>query len=272
MGNLFFPQLGSGAIAQYPVKKTRVVRSVTNLLPDGSMIVQADTPASKLVWEMNYSELAPADAIALQSHFQACCGPYHAFTFIDPTDNMFGSSVDLTATAWSKDPQIQITAGAADPIEGTNAFIVTNEGSAVQKFSQQLTVPANYQYCFSLYARSAQPSIVTAMWQGANAIANNELAVSTIWNRIVSSGRLNDAGTELSVGVMLQPGQQITVYGLQLEAQIQPSRYRPTVTNGGVYPNAHFVAATLSMTSDAPSLFSTRFAIQANTQVTDGNN
>jgi hypothetical protein len=272
MGNLFFPQLSSGAIAQYPVKKTNVVRSVTNLLPDGSMILQADTPASKLVWEMNYSELEPADAIALQSHFQACRGPYYAFTFIDPTDNMFASSVDLTASVWSKDPQIQITAGASDPIAGTNAFVLTNEGSAVQKLSQQLTVPATYQYCFSLYAMSAQPSTVTVMCRGANATANSELAVSTIWNRIVSSGRLNDPGTELNVGVMLQPGQQITLYGLQLEAQIQPSRYRPTVTNGGVYANAHFVSATLSMTSNAPSLFSTRFAIQTNTQVTDGNN
>ena len=242
------------------------------MLPDGSMIVHADTPASKLVWEMNYSELELADALALQSHFQACCGPYHAFTFIDPTDNMFASSVDLTASAWSKDPQIHITAGAPDPVGGASAFVLTNEGSATQRVWQQLAVPANYQYCLSLYAMSAQSSNLTAIWQGANAITNNELAVSTAWNRFVSSVRLNDAGSELTVGVMLQPGQQIMLYGLQLEAQIQPSRYRPTVTNGGVYPNAHFVSATFAMTSDAPSLFSTGFAIQANTQVTHGNN
>lgn len=265
MGNLFFPQLGSGAAAQYPIKKTNVVRTITNLLPDGSMIVLPDTPASKLMWEMTYSELSPADATALQSHFQACCGPYHAFTFIDPTDNMLASSVDLTNSAWSKDPQIHITAGVPDPLGETNAFVFTNEGGAAQQFSQQLTVPANYQYCFSLYATSAQPSTVTVVWHGANATANSELPVSTIWNRIVSSGRLNDAGTELTVGVMLQPGQQITLYGLQLEPQVEPSRYRATITNGGVYANAHFISATLPMISDAPNLFSTRFAIQTNT-------
>lgn len=265
MGNLFFPQLSSGAIAQYPIKKTNVVRTITNLLPDGSMILLADTPASKLMWEMTYTELAPADAMALQAHFQACYGPYHAFTFIDPTDNMLTSSVDLTNSVWSKDPQIQITTGASDPDGGTDAFVLTNEGSAIQKFCQQLTVPANYQYCFSLYATSAQPSTVAVAWQGSSAAANDELPVSTAWNRIVSSAQLNDAGTQLSVGVTLAPGQQVTLFGLQLEAQSQPSRYRATVASGGVYANAHFVSATFSMASDAPNLFSTRFAIETNT-------
>jgi hypothetical protein len=263
MANLFFPQLSTGAIAQYPIKKMLVTRNITNLLADGSMIVQADPDASKMIWQMAFTELPPADANTLQSHFESCRGPYHAFTFIDPTDNMLANSVDLSNSSWTKFPQIQITAGAADPNGGTNAFVVTNMGSAQQQVSQQLTIPANYQYCFSLFALSAQPTSLTLFRQGLTVTASDSVSIGTGWSRFVSSGRLNDPGTQFSVGISLEPGQQVTLFGLQLEPQIQPSRYRATVGSGGVYTNCHWASNTLQITSDAPNLFSTTFTIQS---------
>lgn len=226
------------------------------------MILQADVPASKLIWELAFAELSPADANALQAHFQSCYGPYHAFTFIDPTDNMLANSTDLTNAVWTKDPQIQITSRIADPMEGTNAFILTNAGSAAQTFCQQLIVPANYQYCFSLYALSAQAATLQLIRQGSTATVTDTVPVTATWNRVISTGSLNDAGTQFTVGVNLAPGQQVTLFGWQLEAQIQPSRYRPTVGSGGVYPNCHFTSPTIPIMSDAPNLFSTAFAIQ----------
>lgn len=264
MANLFFPQLSTGAIAQYPIKKTLVSRSITNLLPDGSMILQADPGASKLIWEMSFSELATADSQALQAHFEACYGPYYAFTFIDPTDNMLASSADLTNTAWTKDPQIQIVAGTADPSGGSSAFMVTNAGSAPQNISQRVAVPAGYQYCFSLFALSAVPAALTVLRQGTSATATDILQVRTAWTRFVSSGQLNDSGTQFSIVITLNPGQQIKLFGLQLEAQIQPSRYRPTVANGGVYPLCHWTSDTFPLVAEAPNLFSTGFAIETN--------
>jgi hypothetical protein len=263
MPNLFFPQLSTGAIAQYPIKKMLLTRNITNLLADGSMILQADPDASKVIWQMAFTELPPPDANALQSHFQSCFGPYHAFTFIDPTDNMLANSVDLSNSSWTKSPQIQITGGAADPNGGTNAVVVTNLGSGSQQVSQQLTVPANYQYCFSLFALSTQPATLTLFRQGLTTTANDSVSVGTGWSRFASSGRLNDPGTQVTVGISLEPGQQVTLFGLQLEAQIQPSRYRATVGSGGVYPNCHWASSTLQITSDAPNLFSTTFAIQS---------
>jgi hypothetical protein len=264
MASLFFPQLSSGAIAQYPIKKMHVTRNLANLLPDGSMIVQADPTASKLIWEMSFAELSSADANALQAHFESCRGPYHAFTFLDPTDNMFANSADLTNTVWARDPQILITPGAADPNGGTSAFVLTNAGNTAQRFAQQFTVPANYQYCFSLYAMSTKPTAVTLVRQGPAASAADEFPLNATWNRIVSSGRINDPGTQFAAGISLGPGQQVSVFGLQLEAQIQPSRYRPTVGNGGVYTNCHFTSATLPVSSDAPNLFSTVVTTQTN--------
>ena len=115
MDNLFFPQLSSGAVAQYPIHKTQVTRSVLNRLADGTVIVGPDPYASKLIWDLNFTQLSIDDISALQAHFQACCGPYRAFTFIDPTDNMLSNSADLTTASWQKDPQVRIAPGAADP-------------------------------------------------------------------------------------------------------------------------------------------------------------
>ncbi len=251
-------------MAQYPIKKTAVTRTITNLMADGSIIVQADTPAAKMIWEMAFTDLSPADATALQAHFQACIGPYHAFTFIDPTDNMLADSTDLTSISWVRSALLNVSDGASDPNGGSGAFLLTNTSSAPQQISQQLAVPANYQYCFSLYALSAVPMTLDLVRQGALASATNTLSVGPAWTRIISTGRLNDPGTQFTVAINLSPGQQVTVFGLQLEPQLQPSRYRPTVGRSGVYANAHWASDTLSMVSQAPNLFSTSFAIQAN--------
>lgn len=264
MANLFFPQLSTGAMAQYPLKKTRVTRTIINLLPDGSMVLLADANAGKLVWEMTFTELATADAQALQAHFHNCCGSYHAFTFLDPTDNLFANSVDLTNSSWAIGPTVQITSGITDPNGGTNAFMLTNSGDAPQTLSQLLSVPADYQYCFSLYAMSATAATLTLSRQGSTAVASQTFAVGSAWARLTSSGQLNDGSTQFTASISLAPGQQIAVYGLQLEAQVFPSRYRATTGTGGVYPQSHWASDTLALGSDAPNLFSLSFSIQTN--------
>ncbi|HZS55932.1 MAG TPA: hypothetical protein VFA65_16135 [Bryobacteraceae bacterium] len=240
-----------------------VTRTITNVLPDGTMILYADPAAAVVIWQMTFSELSSADINALQSHFQSCYGPYRAFTFIDPTDNMLASSTNLISSSWASSPLIQIAAGATDPMGGATAFVLTNTSNSAQQLFQQTTVPANYQYCFSLYALSAQPSTIALFRRGASATANETMEIGNYWRRIVSTGRLNDPGTQLSVGVNLAPGQQVTLFGLQLEAQIQPSRYRATAGNGGIYPNSHWTSNRLPITSDAPDSFSAAFTIQS---------
>ena len=109
MGNLYFPQLASGALAQYPIQKTRLARTIKNVLTDGSMVPLADPGGSRLVWQLSYTDLAASDAGLLQSFFDACAGPFYAFTFIDPTENMLSSSADLAASAWNASRSAWIT-------------------------------------------------------------------------------------------------------------------------------------------------------------------
>lgn len=267
MGELFFPQLASGALAQYPIQKTRVVPTIKNVMLDGSMILASELnfnpQASRLIFQLSYSDLEATDMQAMQGHFGACLGPLRAFTFIDPTDNMLASSSDLTATNWQRGA-IQVIPGAMDPNGGNEAFVLINVGQASQGIVQTLAVPAHYQYCLSAYVTSTQEGNIVLSRSGTNASNSTVVPVGSGWTRVISSGRLSDGSTKFTTGLILMPGQQVTVYGLQLEAQLQPSRYRATRGMGGVYSNAHWAVDELPIMAQAPNLFSTSFSIETN--------
>lgn len=265
MGSLYFPQLSSGALAQYPIQKVRIVPTVKNVMLDGNMLLytglNSNPGASRMMWELSYAGLGQGDAEALQLHFAACLGPLRAFTFIDPTNNMLVSSGDFTNTCWQKGA-IQVMSGVADPAGGAQGAVLTNTSQASQQVVQTLAIPANYQYCLSAYVLSAQATSIVLTRTGSTASDAKSLSVGPNWTRVVSSGRLNDAGTTLTAGLTLAPGQQVTIYGMQLEAQQQPSGYRRTGQEGGVYPRAHWATDELAITATAPNVFSTSFSIE----------
>jgi hypothetical protein len=262
MANLFYPQLVSGAVAQYPIRKIRTVRTVKNILPDGSMILFPDPNGGRLIWELEYTNLSDVDVQALQAHFGNCAGTFHAFTFIDPTDNMLASSSDLTEAPWLSSGPMQVNAGAPDPFGGNNAFVLTNLGQSNQEITQTLSIPSGYQYCLSLFVWSGNTSAVTLIRRGASSQDQTSVPAGPSWARVVSSGQLNDPDVGITVGLSLAPGQQLQVYGPQLEAQIAPSRYRATAQSGGVYVNAHWAIEQLNVTALAPSVYTTVLSIE----------
>jgi hypothetical protein len=216
-----------------------------------------------MAWQFSYTNLPPNDLAALQDHFSACSGPVHAFTLIDPTENMLVSSSDLSGAPWQYSPLITFAPNAADPNGATSAFTVTNTGEASQEITQTLAVPSGYQYCFSLYAVSAQPASLSLVRRGPSTQDVLQTPIGPSWSRLVSSGRLSDSGTSLTIGISLAPGQLLTIFGPQLEPQLAPSPYRPATQRGGVYANAHWAEERLTVTADAPDLFSTSFTIEA---------
>ncbi|MGH9583515.1 MAG: phage head spike fiber domain-containing protein [Bryobacteraceae bacterium] len=227
------------------------------------MILYADPFASRVEWQFSYVNLSGDDLSALKDHFSACAGPVHAFTLIDPTENMLVSSSDVTAGSWQKSPFITFTPERPDPNGGIAAFTLTNTGQAPQEIAQTLTVPSGYQYCFSLYVSSMQPGSISLVRRGSSIQDAIEVPIGPYWNRLVASGRLNDSGNAFTVAAALAPGQQVDVFGFQLEPQISPSGYRPTAQRGGVYPSAHWAAERFTVAAEAPDLFSTSFNIEA---------
>jgi hypothetical protein len=159
---------------------------------------------------------------------------------------------------------VQVDAGVADPVGTSFAFTVTNNGPVTEEVTQTLAVPANYQYCFSLYALSAPSSPpLTLVRRGASAEVATSYEIGPAWRRLVSAGELGDSGAEFTVAIRLLAGQQVTLYGPQLEPQIAPSRYRATSLTGGVYAVSHWAVDDLVITAEAPNLFSTSFSIEA---------
>src|ERR1035441_8859924 len=59
-----YPQLGSGALSQFPVQKTRRLRTVVNQAADGSTIKLADPAAEVTEWLLTYADLRDAEAAA----------------------------------------------------------------------------------------------------------------------------------------------------------------------------------------------------------------
>ncbi len=261
MANLAFPQLSSGALVQYPFRRARTIGSTFNTFADGSMICSNLNSNQQTVWELSFTDLTVQDQTALQNHVAACQGPLKPFIFIDPADNMLSNSGDLTAAAWIADPLLSISSGAMDPIGGATAFSVVNRGEAHQQFTQQVMAPANFQYCFSLYACSP---VATSLQLELSATSSNvqKFPIGSTWVRLVSPVQLSDTQTIFSVSIALPPGQTVVLWGPQLEPQSRPSRYRATSASGSVYQNAHLLSQSITFESHAPGLFSTAFSIE----------
>jgi len=266
MASLFYPQLASGALAQYPIRKIKTVRTIKNLLPDGNLVLYSDPNASMLLWQLTYTELSSSDVGALQQHFAACSGPLRGFTFIDPTDNMLVASTDVTAAAWQVPSVVTVTPGVSDPDGGSSGFDLVNTGQSASDITQTLSVPAGYQYCFSTYVRSSLTAQITFLRSGPSVTEEDTFTIGPRWRRFVSNGQLSDTGQNFTIGIRLSPGQEAQIFGPQLEAQAVPSRYRPTFTTGGVYSNAYWAVNELAIIAEAPNLFATSFTIETAVQ------
>lgn len=261
MANLHFPQLSSGAQVQYPLRKRRTIRTVANSFADGSMIGSPLNRFAQHVWQLAYSGLTAVDQSALQNHFAACQGQLLPFTFIDPTDNMIGLSSNVMRGTWRADPQLSVTAGAADPMGGTQAFLLVNDGQIDQKLSQTIPAQAAFHYCLSVFARADAATSVSLM-RSALSEASEQFAVGSDWRRLVHSTQLGESADTFTIAISVPAGQSLVIFAPQLEPQIAPSRYRATAGTGGIYPQAHFLDDAISFEADAPGLFSTVIKIE----------
>jgi hypothetical protein len=242
---LVYPQLATGALSQFPVQKRRRLRTVVNTSLDGRPIKLADPGAEVTEWQLAYAGLTDAEAAALQQFFAATEGSLNGFTFLDPTGNLFAWSSQLDNAAWVKQPFLSMAGAIADPVGGTAAWRLTDSGAGAQNISQTLSAPAGYVYCFSVFARSPQPTAVTLL-HGANRFTRN---LGTDWSRIAAAASGDASAASIVFGVELPAGGSADVFGMQVEPQAGASLYKATTTTGGVYENARFRDDVLSLTT-----------------------
>jgi hypothetical protein len=239
-----YPQLGSGALSQFPVQKNRRVRTIVNRAADGSTIKLADPAAEVTEWLLSYTDLSDEEAAALRAFFVATEGTLNGFTFLDPTGNLLAWSDQLDNAAWQKDPLLSLTGSITDPRGGTQAWRLSNSGEAEQTASQTLAAPGKYQYCLSAYVRAETTNSVglTVGSQTARRVVTRE------WTRIAWTCSGDAQVTSVRFAIEIGAGDSVEVYGLQVEAQAAASGYKAS-TRGGVYEDAHVVDDVLTITS-----------------------
>lgn len=251
---LYFPQLASGAVGQYPISKSLIQRTITNTLPDGSVIKYAD-PGSPLVqWTLRFQALADSEVALLQQFFATCEGQLNAFTFTDPLSNLLLWTEDLNQPAWQRSTLLQLMPGAADPNGGTSATQITNLTSTDLTIQQSITGPGWYSYTFSVYVQSHTPVNVSLVRQSGGLSSASICTANSAWQRASFTGQTNTTATSITVGVTIPTGGTVTVFGFQLEAQPAASPYKPSYETGGVYTSAHFSGDSLAVTTTAPNL------------------
>ena len=250
---LYFPQLASGAVGQYPVSKDLTQRTITNALPDGSVVKYADPGAPFTQWNLQFQGLADSEATILQDFFATCEGQLNAFTFTDPLGNLLLWSEDLTQPAWQASTLLQLTPGAADPNGGTSATGITNPTGADLTVQQTISAPGWYAYTFSVYLQSAMGVTLPLLMQTGGVSNTSPCTGGAAWQRFSLIGQTNTTAETVTVGLTIPAGQSVTVFGFQLEPQPAISPYKPSYETSGVYTNAHFSGDTFAVTTTAPN-------------------
>src|SRR6202011_5321385 len=98
---LVFPQLKTGAAAQYPMVRRYAARTVANTLGDGSTVVFADPDGAVREWELRAAGLTLEEWTAIEALFLAVSGRFTTFTFLDPAGNLLSHSEEFGQPEWN---------------------------------------------------------------------------------------------------------------------------------------------------------------------------
>jgi len=261
---LYYPQLESGAVSQFPVMRNMTMRTVANELPSGFTIRMADAGYQKVQWRLRYASLTDAERTALENLFEASEGQLNTFTLLDPTANLLTWSEDWTQGVWTADPLLEVTGGVADPLGGNGGIQLTNTAQSTRQILQSTNGPSSYQYCFSVYVRSNASTAIALLMSATGQTVVTQVMTMTAWTRVVTSGKLSVQADGIAFGVQLPAGAQVNVFGAQVEAQPQAGVYKKTTDLGGVYANTRFSSDAITFASDAPDQSSGQIELISN--------
>jgi len=248
---LYYPQLSSGSVCQFPVARRTQMRVFSNQLLGGDTLRMADSGAQTVQWQLHYAGLTDAEAASIQQLFDTAQGRLDTFVFLDPTDNLLMWSEDWTQAVWTADPMLQVAPGILDPFGTNNAMQLTNTAQANQRIVQATGGPGWFQYCFSVYLRSDAPCAVQLVITSNGDDSLTEISVPSTWAQAVTSAGPSIQGDGVSFGLQLPPGVSLQACAAQAEAQPAAGSYKKTTDRGGVYSTTRFDTDSLVWTTTA---------------------
>lgn len=250
---LYYPQLTTGSISQFPVRRDSAFRTVVNQLADGSEIRMADTGAQKARWQLQYAGLTDAERTSLEDLFSSAEGQLNTFTFLDPADNLLMWSEDWTQSVWVADPLLEVAGGMADPTGGTAAMQLTNTAGTSQQIIQNTSGPSGFRYCHSVYVRSDVTAVIQLVAAATGATVLTPVSTSASWMRVTASGSLTVQQDGIAFGVQLPAGVRVAVFGAQVEAQPAAGQYKKTMDRAGIYSSTRFSSDLFVASATAPN-------------------
>lgn len=261
---LYYPQLSTGAVSQFPVARNVKMRTVANQLPSGLAIRMDDPGMRRVQWQLRYAALTDAERSSMEDLFEASEGRLNTFTFLDPTANLLEWSEDWTQSAWATDPLLVMGGGVSDPFGNSNGIQLTNTAQTTQQVVQNVTGPSFFVYCFSVYIKSNAPTTVqlVATTQGQTAL--REIVAGSSWARVSMRAHLTVQQDGIGFGIQLPAGAQVEVFGAQVEAQPEAGQYKKTIDLGGIYSHTRFDADLLTFAADSMNQNSCQLGLISN--------
>jgi hypothetical protein len=247
---LSFPQLATGALAQFPIERRLIRRTIVNRMPDGT-IVKLDDPMSTVIeWTLSYRGLADSERSAIENLFFETEGRLRPFVFLDPAGNLLRWSEDLTKPVWQKDGALQVTPEVSDPSGTGRGKRLINAGQGEQSLVQSVDAPGWLRYCFSAWVRSDVRTRVELSFSNADGAVAGENFVHDEWRLVSCSGEIPGSAEDIACRLAIGAGASIEVYGLQLSAQANADTSRRTYAQSGVYTDSHFGSDELHFTAE----------------------
>ena len=246
---LRYPQLSTGAVAQFPFRRMAHFRTTTNELLNGESISYSDDGAESTSWQLSYTGLSDVERSALESLFVACEGRLTPFLFADPSGNLLLWSEKLDQAVWSRSPYLQVQAGVANPQGKLVASRLTNAAQVAQSISQDLVDVSSCDVQFSVWVRSSSPVAVSISLTGAGMTVTATGVARSAWSQIGCSGHAGTSGTP-GCSLSLPAGAVVDVYAFQANLGVNPTPYRATRERGAMYAKTFFSQDQLLVQSD----------------------
>ncbi len=263
----FFPQLSTGAVAQFPAFRTRFTRTVLGESDGGIQAKLADPGFERAEWVLRLPDLAEAEASALEALFEAVEGRLRPFVFLDPLANLLAWSEVFGNSPWQKPAPLQLTAGIADPFGTARASRVINTSAIPMALAQEIEGPGSYRYAFSVWARGAGSSLTLRRSAGPVAMSE-EFVAGSGWRRVaLRCGAAAIAEPPVRFEIELAPGAAVDLFAAQVEPQVQPGPYKRTGAESGVYMTANFAQDEIAVDAEGPNRFSAVIRIAINKEV-----
>lgn len=167
----------------------------------------------------------------------------------EASTNLVPYSQDFSNAVWSVKTNVGVAASATiDPAGETGAYTLTANANNVI-FGRVITGTASAPYSYSLWIRRKTGTGNISMAVGDNVFVQIGSQVSSDWKRITVTATPTTTTVRVYVSIALS-GDEIEIYGAQLEQKAFGTSYIPNLTTGTTTRNADVATMTGTNFSD----------------------